>query len=170
MHQCRATRFEEEDGIAVLLAVIMLVLISAITVTSLQHSKQEALSGGRSRHQTRNLQAAEGMLDVIVGQLSQEGGDKEAAVVFSNFIQDSTTGRWMSVMTALPDTGAQQDITNNGLKAKEGDSYAGPIKYFSYSVNVVASDLDPLMQQAGGRAGIQAQYAVLDTTGGGNYR
>ena len=160
----------QEDGIALLLSVVVLLLISAFSLSALQHSQQEAMGGGRSRHQTRNLQAAEGMLDVVVGQLSLDGGNKEAAINMNQFIQDPDTGRWTSVMTALPETGAQQDIVNHGLKTKDGDDMRGPIRYFSYSVNVVASDMDPLMQQAGGRVGLQAQFAVLDTTGGGNYR
>ena len=170
MPQPRDTYVRSEDGIAVLMAVIVLMLVSAVMITSLTHSQQEALGGGRARHQTRNLHAADGLLDVIVSQISAEGGDREAAVVHPNFIQDSQSGRWLSVMTALPDTGAQEDIVNNGLKTREGDSLAGPVRYISYTVSVMASDMDPLLQQAGGRVGIQAQYAVLDSTGGGNYR
>jgi type II secretory pathway pseudopilin PulG len=163
-------RVREEEGIAILISVVIVLLLSAIAITAMQHSQQDAIGGGRARHQTRHLHAAEGALDVIVQQLSTEGADKEAAVVFPQFIQDPETGRWTTIMTALPDTGAQQDIANHGLKTKSGDSLAGPIRFYSYSVNVLASDMDPLMQQAGGRVGLQAQFAVLDTTGGGNYR
>ena len=98
------------------------------------------------------------------------GGDREEGISDANFVQIMETNSYVTVMTAMPDTGSAQDIVNNGLKTKSGDSLMGPIRYYSYSVNVVASNMDTLMQSAGGRVGIHAQYAVLDVSGGGKYR
>lgn len=157
-----------QDGIAVLVAITLLLLISTLVVTSLQHASQEAQGGGRARHQTRHLHAADGLLQVVVAQLSSGNPtNKQAAINYNNFIQDPHSQVWTSVMTGLPEAGVSQDISKHGEgRAREGDQINGSIRYFSYSVNVTATDFT---NTSGGRVGLQAQYAVLDQSGGSAY-
>ncbi|MFQ5513573.1 MAG: hypothetical protein ACE5FG_03985 [Myxococcota bacterium] len=158
-----------EEGIAVLIAVILLLLISALAVTALQHSAQESTGGGRARHQTRNLYAAEGLLEVVVQQLTNASPvNKQVGLTYNNFIQDPHSGTFTTVLTGLPEAGVQQDIVKHGTgRARDGDQINGAIRYFSYSVNVTATDFN---NTSGGRVGLEAQYAVLDPSGGGSYR
>jgi len=170
MHLNTIRRKEGQEGVALLLAVILLLLMSILAVTSLQHSQQESIGSGRSRHHLRQLEAAEGMLQVVTQQLVADGGNKQSGLTFNQFIQNPQSGRWTQAMTSLPNSGGvQQDIVNHGGRPRSGDALGvgSPIQYISYSVNVTASDSTNV---AGGRVGLQAQYAVLDTTGGGSYR
>ena len=68
MNRFHFTKLREERGVALLIAVIMLLLISAIGIAALQHAREESTGGGRSRHHTRNLHAADGVLALVVQQ------------------------------------------------------------------------------------------------------
>lgn len=164
MSQLHCTEFHGERGIALLIVVVLLLMSSAIGIASLQHAQDEATGGGRSRHHARNLHAAEGVLEVVIGQLLQENAQsKQSPVDFANFIQSPETGAWTAGKTGLPDSAVAAPVRHCGTWVRSGDAIGGSILSNIYCVDVLASD-------AGGRVGLQAQYAVLDTAGGGNYR
>ncbi len=166
MRSIQLSKPTAEDGIAVLIAVILVLMISALAITTLQHSSQEAQSSGRARHQLRHLHAADGLLEVAVWQLiADEPFINQAAIDYTEFIQDPHSEVWTSVRTGTLDAPAGQDIQKNGGgQPRDGYSLDGPIRYFSYTVNVTASDEN---NATGGRLGLQAQYSVLDKTGAG---
>ena len=163
MNRFHLIKLREERGVALLIAVIMLLLISAIGIAALQHAREESTGGGRSRHHTRNLHAADGVLSLVVQQLAAENPqNRQLPVDFANFIQDPTSGVWTRGRTGTPDNPAAQPIRHCGNATRSGDAL-GQFPRNIYCVNVLASD-------TGGRVGLQAQYAVLDPSGGGNYR
>ncbi len=92
------TKLKDEKGIALLISVILMLLISAIGIAALQHAREESSGSGRSRHHTKNLHAADGMLQLVVQQLAAENpASREAPVDFANFIQDPLSGSWMKL-------------------------------------------------------------------------
>jgi hypothetical protein len=149
--------------VALLIAVILMLLISAIGIAALQHARQEAMGSGRSRHHTRNLHAADGILQLVVAQLSADNpANRQLPIDFANFIQDPLSGVWTRGKTGTIDNPAAEPIRHCGNASRSGDAI-GQFPRNIYCVNVLASD-------GGGRVGLQAQYAVLDASGGGNYR
>ncbi len=165
MHSLQLSNPAAEDGMAVLIAVILLLLISALAITTLQHSSQEAQGAGRARHQLRHLHAADGLLEVVAQQLiADEPFINQEAIDYDQFIQDPYSQVWTSVRTGTLDAPAGEDIQQNGGgQPRDGYSLDGPIRFFSYTVNVTASDEN---SATGGRLGLQAQYSVLDKSGG----
>jgi len=156
-------KLREESGVALLIAVILLLLISAIGIAALQHAKEESSGSGRSRHHTRNLHAAEGILQLVVQQLTEVNpANRQLPVDFANFIQDPVSGFWTSGKTGTEEAAAAEAIRHCGNSSRSGDAI-GQFPRNIYCVNALASD-------GGGRVGLQAQYAVLDPSGGGNYR
>ena len=72
------------------------------------------------------------------------------------------SGFWIAVKTGTDETAPAQPIRHCGNATRSGDAL-GQFPRNIYCVDVLASD-------GGGRVGLQAQYAVLDSSGGGNYR
>ncbi len=162
MRSLQFTRASEEQGVALLIAVILMLLISAIGIAALQHARQEAMGSGRSRHHTRNLHAADGILQLVVQQLASDNPiNRELPIDFANFIQDPVSGVWTRGMTGTVDSPTAEAVRACGNHTRSGDAI-GQFPRNIYCVNVLASD-------GGGRVGLQAQYAVLDASGGGGY-
>ena len=156
-------KLKDEQGIALLISVILMLLISAIGIAALQHARQESSGSGRSRHHTKNLHAADGVLQLVVQQLAEENpANRQLPLDFANFIQDPLSGFWTSAQTGTDATAPAQPIRNCGNFTRSGDAL-GQFPRNIYCVDVLASD-------GGGRVGLQAQYAVLDASGGGSYR
>ncbi len=156
-------KLKDEQGIALLISVILMLLISAIGIAALQHAREESSGSGRSRHHTKNLHAADGVLQLVVQQLASENpANRELPVDFANFIQDPLSGFWTSAQTGTDATAPATPIRHCANSTREGDAL-GQFPRNIYCVDVLASD-------GGGRVGLQAQYAVLDSSGGGNYR
>ena len=114
MSHLHCTELQGERGIALLMAVVMLLLISAIGVSSLQHAQQEATGGGRSRHHARTLHAADGLLQVVIQQLAQDNPEnRQSPVSYTNFIQDAA-GFWMAAQTGLPGSTVAAPLNHGG--------------------------------------------------------
>jgi hypothetical protein len=59
------------DGMAILITTVALLLIAMIGLTSLEHSREESTSGGRSRNVVRTLHAADAGIEFARNRLSQ---------------------------------------------------------------------------------------------------
>jgi len=64
-----------EDGIALLIAVLLLLLVTAIGIAAIEHSGGELASGGRTRSSTVAFYGADAGLSVAINQLAQEPAD-----------------------------------------------------------------------------------------------
>ncbi len=163
MRHLQIHSLRDEKGVALLISVILMLLISAIGIAALQHAREESSGSGRSRHHTKNLHAADGVLQLVVQQLAAENpANRQLPVDFANFIQDPLSGFWTAVKTGTDETAPAQPVRHCGNSSRSGDAI-GQFPRNIYCVDVLASD-------GGGRVGLQAQYAVLDPSGGGSYR
>ncbi len=59
------------DGMAILITTVALLLIAMVGLTSLEHSREESTSGGRSRNVARTLHAADAGIEFARNRLSQ---------------------------------------------------------------------------------------------------
>ena len=100
---------------------------------------------------------------------STSAQNREDPLDIANFIQDPTSGTWMSASTTAPavagsGTPTPQGPVRTGSWTRSGDAIGGPITQQIYNVNIFASD------PSGARVALQAQYALLDTVAGGGYQ
>ncbi|NRA04489.1 MAG: hypothetical protein HRU00_18015 [Myxococcales bacterium] len=63
-------RFGDEQGMAMIVSVLVLLLLTAIGIAAIEHSGSEFAAGGRSRHITRVLHAADAGLEVVAAKLA----------------------------------------------------------------------------------------------------
>ena len=161
-------RLREEHGVAVLIAVIVLLLLSAIGIAALQHSQDEFSGAGRARRKTTNRRVAEAGLRKVYNQLlfSPAGAIDQTAINTPNFMTDSqgnpiricTDGQDEQNPCADPDPiegpfGINCIPEGGDLRVAQ---YGGTqVLRKNYRANILALD------QGGGIAGLQAQFCVL---------
>ena len=63
-------RLGDERGMAMIVAVLVLLLLTAIGIAAIEHSGSEFAAGGRSRHITRVFHGADAGLEVVASKLS----------------------------------------------------------------------------------------------------
>jgi hypothetical protein len=149
-----------ESGIALLLTILMLLLVSAIGVSSLNRAGDELTVGGASRRQVRNVAAAEAALKLVGSQLAaaQTGTAPPSTPIYLPSFVSELGGRNTLVRTGtIADGGTPQPIQPIGTGSVSGGdlrvNYA-PARRLVYRVNVVATD------PSGGNVQLQAQFSV----------
>ncbi len=161
------SRRPDEAGIALLITVILLLMLSAIGLSALQSAQGEANAGGRSARKLRTFFAADSALSLVQEQLdiSNTRYPDLTAVNDNQFIQ-SSAGLFTGVRTGTGDNAVPQQISFVGRARRDGDQLninAGNTFSFGiYRTDVVATD------PVGGRAELQAQYRVSE--GSDTYR
>ena len=162
-----AGRRRDEAGIALLLAVILLLFISAIGLSALQSAQGEATAGGRSARKVRTLFADESGLQLVRDQLNidQRQYPDITAVDDTQFMQNRA-GLYTEVRTGTGNNALAQEIRFVGRARRDGDQLnlnAGNTFSFGiYRTDVVATD------PVGGRVELQGQYRVSE--GADTYR
>ena len=69
---------KREQGMALLLSAVILMLVSMLAFSALQHSEQEATSGARSRSSLRTIYAADAGIELALSRLTQSPPDLSA--------------------------------------------------------------------------------------------
>lgn len=157
MHSSQVER--SEQGVALLLTILLLLIVSAIGVSSLNRAGDELQVASTSRRQLTNVAAAEAALKLVGQQLfnAQAGtGTANAPILVADFAPEM--GRNTVVRTGtIGDDGTAKEIQFIGTAGGEsGDLRIGyqPSKRRIYRVNVVATD------PSGGNVQLQAQFSV----------
>jgi hypothetical protein len=145
-----------ERGVALILTILLLLIVSAIAVSSLNRAGDELQVGGNARRQLRNVAAAEAALKMVGQQLLQAQSEQaaKAPIMVSNFAPDM--GNNTIVRTgSVGDDGYAKEIELVGYteKALVIGGQAPPGRRI-YRVTVVASD------PSGGNVQLEAQFSV----------
>ena len=143
-----------ERGVALILTILLLLIVSAIAVSSLNRAGDELQVGSASRRQLRNVAAAEAALKLVGQQLlTQPETTANAPIIVSNFAPDmgsNTTVRTGTIGDSVP-----KEIELVGYTDKQlimgSPSFTGRR---IYRVTVVASD------PSGGNVQLEAQFSV----------
>jgi Tfp pilus assembly protein PilX len=157
----------DEQGMALLIAVTLLLMISAIGLTALQSAQDEASGAGRSRRKTMTLYAADAGLKVVEDRLNVGTGQypNTAGVDVSAFMTDQWGGS-TAIRSGNSENPVAQPILRLGRAKCRGCplnvNAANSIAYGIYRTGLVATD------QGGGVVELQAQYSVNE--GAGSYR
>ncbi len=92
-------RFGDEQGMAMIVAVLVLLLLTAIGIAAIEHSGSEFAAGGRSRHITRVFHGADGGLEVVAAKLAGTLPDISPTAVI---LSDGTSVESRKHLEALP--------------------------------------------------------------------
>ena len=95
-----------QDGIALIITILILLLVSTIGIASIEHSGGEFSSAGRARASTVALYGAEAGLQLAINQFAQEPADLTAV----NVTLDDGTG----VQSGTRADTAPQPLTKGG--------------------------------------------------------
>jgi hypothetical protein len=156
---------------ALLIAVVLLLLMSALGLAALQHSSDESAGGGRSRRKDATLYAAEAGQAMAQGRMFAQWDALSAADIFVDepaMVTDAF-GNPIAVRSGipgpagLPATPAKIDDTMNGIKSgsKPKDGFMVNIgspnsrTFRSRRVDIVAQD------SGNGLVHLLAQYSVM---------
>ncbi len=160
-------RRRNEAGMALLLAVILMLLISAIGLGALQSATGESSAGGRSARKLRTFFAAEAGMGMVLQQLDNTKNQYPdiSALDEQQLVQDAYGG-FTQVRTGTADNDVPQEVRRVGRSRQEGGALnvnsANTYTFGIYRADVVATD------PAGGRVELQAQLSVSE--GSDNYK
>jgi Tfp pilus assembly protein PilX len=165
-------RLRDERGMALLIAVVLLLLMSALGITALQHAQTEASASGRSRRKDATLYAGEAGLSMVQQRLLSNWG----GATMSPFTIDEDSlvtdgfGNPIAVRTGRPENAAAESIGGAGTgRAEAADGFMlnlgnqGAQSFSAIRADVVATDTGD------GMVHLQAQYRLHEGAGGGSY-
>ncbi|MCP4007806.1 MAG: hypothetical protein GY725_26790 [bacterium] len=154
-------RVRDQEGIALLIAVILLLMVSAIGLTALQSAQSESTGSGRSRAKVATLFAATAALEVVEQNLDQETSlyPSTAPIDLPNFMVDQFGGS-TAVRTGTTDSATPQAIQLVGHTPGEGGQLnvnsANTLSYGIYRANIVATN------PGGSMVELQSQYSISE--------
>ena len=144
-----------EDGIALLIAVLLLLLVSAIGIAAIEHSGGELSSGGRARSSTVAFYGADAGLNVAVNQIAQEPPD---LTLFNLTLDDGT-----AVRSGTRADGAPVPLEKGGTGLPpEGYSLNTGSGYVSRRYRAEVTATSP----GGATAELESQYTKMEVGGG----
>jgi Tfp pilus assembly protein PilX len=156
-------RTSDQHGVALLIAVVLLLMISALGLTALQSAQDEATGSARGRRKTMTLYAADSGLKLVEDQLSDSTIQypNRNPVTTSSVMEDQWGGT-TAIRTGEASNPVAQPIDRVGKGNVEGFSLsmnsAGSFSYGIYRTGIVATD------NTGGVVELQAQYSVNEGT------
>lgn len=154
---------------ALLIAVIVLLLMSALGLAALQHAGDEASGSGRSRRKDATLYAAESGLKMIAVKMAKNASPEIPVVLNEPSLITDAYGNAITVVSGAPDKGelpvpvAVQADPNypgelvEGNKLNQGSS--SPV-FHPVRADVTAMD------GSRGMVHLQAQFKVFEGSGG----
>ncbi|MGH9888613.1 MAG: hypothetical protein ACREBE_23980 [bacterium] len=172
--QYGSERLRDERGMALLIAVVLLLLMSALGITALQHAQTEASASGRSRRKDATLYAGEAGLSLVQERLlSNWGGATMASfTIDEDALVTDGFGNAIAVRTGRPENSAAESVCGGGSgtgRAEASDGFMlnignqGAQSFSACRADVVATDTDE------GMVHLQAQYRLHEGAGGGSY-
>ena len=166
------SRARDERGAALLVAVVLLLLMSALGITALQHAQDEASASGRSRRKDATLYAGEaGLAMVQANLLNQYNGATMPSFTINEpaMVQDQH-GNPIAVRSGRPENSAPEPIGGTGSGVAEApDGFLINLgsqsaqAFTAVRADIVATD------SGNGTVHLQAQYRFHEGGGGGSY-
>jgi Tfp pilus assembly protein PilX len=166
MEATSGNRMQGESGIALVMAVLLLLMVSAIGISALNRAGDEKIVAVASRRQVTNLSATEAGLRNVQLQLQDfaKKGLRPGAITLNdqNTVKDHLN-RATTVRTGAVGA-ATVPIIELGRVAGSGEELTKKVnEAYGYRVDITATD------PGGGNIQVQAQYVVMLIGGGGGY-
>jgi len=156
----------DESGIALLVAVVLMLMVSAIALSALDRARQENTGSSQDRRKIATLLAADAALNVVQNRLLTDTSPfPDTSPVEDQSFMVADNGLATSMRTGEIGSSAALPILKVGGTVREGGQLniggAGTFSYGVYRTGIVAED------PAGGAVQLNAQFTVLE--GGAGY-
>jgi hypothetical protein len=145
-----------EEGVALMISVLVLLLVSAMAISAIEHSGEERAAGARLRSAARTLYAADAGIQIVMNRLAQSPPNPNAI--------DVTLSGGVSVQSRERNDTAPMDFSSEGpgppppgFQLNIGSGFSSAI----YLANVTAVAPD------GSATELETKLGTLDTGGGG---
>ncbi len=155
------TEKRDQAGIALLIAVILMLMISAIGLSALQSAGGEASASGRSARKLTTFFAADSGMSVVMQQLDTtltKAQYADGVILDDTQFMQNPAGLFTQVRTGTVDNATAQPVTRiRGIAPKGGALNVNSPNSFVlgiYRADVLATD------PVGGRVELQVQLAV----------
>jgi hypothetical protein len=150
-HPSRANA-KRTQGVAILVTTVALLLVAMIGLTSLEHTREESTSGGRSRNTTRTLHAADAGVHFAQHRLSESPPNLNA---FSLNLLDGAQAESRTRSQGSPQNLSEIGTggASEGFVLNIGDS--GAINKRIYQVNVTGTAGAAVVE-------VEARFAVSE--------
>ena len=162
----------DERGAALLISVVLLLLMSALGITALQHAQDEASASGRSRRKDATLYAGEAGLAMVQSNLlsSYNGATMPSFTIDEPALVSDGYGNPIAVRSGRPENAVPESIGGIGSGVAEApDGYLINLgnqsaqAFSAVRADIVATDT------GNGTVHLQAQYRLHEGGGGGSY-
>lgn len=155
----------DESGIALLIAVILMLMVSAVALSALNRARQENLGSTAGRRKVATLIAADAGLRLVENQLlNATGPSPDTSPIEDTGFIDAGNGLATSFRTGEISSAAALPILKVGSTVREGGQLnvggAGTYSYGVYRAGVVAAD------PGGASVQLNAQWSVLEEGAG----
>jgi len=149
----------QEHGVALLIAVVLLLMVSALGLTALQSAQDEATGSARGRRKVMTLYAADSGLKLVEDQLASATAQyPNRNPVTSSAVMEDQWGGTTAIRTGeakSPVAQAIQRVSKGNIEGMQLNiNSAGSFAYGIYRTGMVATD------STGGVVELQAQYSV----------
>ncbi len=156
----------DESGMALLIAVVVMLMVSAVALSALDRARSENMGANAARRKVATLIAADAALRLVENQLLNSTGPSPdtAPLQDTNFIVGDN-GLATAFRTGEIGSAAALPILKVGTTVKEGGQLnvggAGTFTYGVYRAGIVATD------PGGASVQLSAQWTALE--GGSGY-
>ncbi len=155
-----------QQGIALIVTVLLLMMISAIGLAALRHAGDESVISASSRRKLTVIYAADAAMNIMAERLL--GGDPTTATFLDPMDEPTflmnTAGLPIAVRSGPADSAVPQPILRVGTAAGGGGQLnigsSATQSYGVYRVSIVAQD------SGGSQAQVQAQFRVPEGAAG----
>ena len=161
MQYLHDTEKRDQAGIALLIAVMLMLLISAIGLSALQSAGGEASASSRSARKLRTFFAADSGMTMVMQQLDTtltKAQYADSVILDDTQFMQNYAGGFTQVRTGTVDNATAQPVTRiRGIAPKGGALNVNSPNSFVlgiYRADVLATD------PVGGRVELQVQLAV----------
>jgi len=168
----RSEPLRDERGMALLIAVVLLLLMSALGISALQHAQDEASSSGRARRKDATLYAGEAGLSLVQSRLLANWGiaTPTAFTIDEPSLVTDGYGNPIAVRSGQPNNAVAESVNIGG-----SGSTAPPDGFMVNLGNQGAQSFRPVRADivatdaSAGMVHLQAQYRIHEGSGGGSY-
>jgi Tfp pilus assembly protein PilX len=147
----------DESGMALMIALLLIIVMSAIAISAVEHSGEDSAVSGRLRRATKMFHAADGGIQIAVGRVNQASPDTSP---FTFTTTDGTTLR----------TGARSDTTAQPLavlgSGPPPDGFCVGVGAACYRRDLYRAQVSALAGD-GAASELEAQFGVLVPGTGG---
>jgi hypothetical protein len=149
---------KRQEGAALIIAVVALLMVAAIGMSALQHTQEESTAGARSRNAAHTLQAADAGIQFAIARLAQTPPKLDAFSIGIDGVTVDSRTRGDGTPQNLDQADMGEPPEGYAINVGSDSSFAGRV----FEVNITAT------APTGAVAELEARFSRMES-GGGTY-